>query len=144
MEPPATHFYTRQILLPILLTVHPSLQPLNMDILNYSADGGNLGLTEVDGLPRWLGEEGRNISVEEMTVDAEAALRSFGGDGGSDNQQRMEGERGRKDEYCLFTFDLRNMWRGPFEVFFDVFDGRFWFSLCLTRFVYVASLSLFR
>ncbi|TPX66055.1 hypothetical protein SpCBS45565_g04757 [Spizellomyces sp. 'palustris'] len=113
-SPPDDHFYTRQILIPVLMTVQPALQPLNMDILLLSEASSSSSIL-MSTTPNGAMIDGtqRNLSMEEMTLDAELALL----------QQEGLPEEDRKRDHCLFTFDLRNVWRSPFEVVFEVFDG---------------------
>jgi hypothetical protein len=51
------------------------------------------------------------LSLEDMFVD-------HFGDGGADH------DPSRDAEYFILTFDVRNTWRQPIEVEFDVYDGK--------------------
>ncbi|KAJ3281136.1 hypothetical protein HK104_000185 [Borealophlyctis nickersoniae] len=112
-SPPDPHFYTRRLLVPVLLTVHRALEALNMDVLLFPRSSPRSSEEKSE----LLRDGGRNLSVEEMMVDpfaeggrnaAEAVVRN------------VPPEKAR--EYCLFTFDLRNEWGHPFEVSFDIYD----------------------
>ena len=105
------NFYTRRLLVPLVLTVQPALQAMNMDVLLYpSSLADSSGITEKD-----RGLQERNLSVEEMMVEpgAEGVVGGLvGGVGEGDGR-----------EWSLFTFDLKNGWGHAFEVFFEVFNG---------------------
>ncbi|KAI9101236.1 transport protein Trs120 or TRAPPC9 TRAPP II complex subunit-domain-containing protein [Phlyctochytrium arcticum] len=117
-------FYTRQISIPILITVQAGLQPVNMDILLLDDSSVNsLPDMSFSGEPEGaFGKDTqRNLSVEEMTLDVDHALRSQSANTMADGEL-VDGFGDRSHEFCLFTFDLRNVWRSPFEIRFEVFD----------------------
>ncbi|KAI8907040.1 TRAPP II complex [Powellomyces hirtus] len=94
---PDTTFYTRILVQPVLITVTRSLHPLTMDMMLLT-----------DRSDFTTGEQERNLSIEEMTVDPDMAP------GAAADSAR--------EDFCLFVLDLRNFWRGVFEVVFEVFD----------------------
>ncbi|KAJ3023435.1 hypothetical protein HKX48_003129 [Thoreauomyces humboldtii] len=97
---PPTTFYTRTLIQPVLLTVARSLHPVNMDTMlltdRHDFSGDNSGRDQSND---------RNLSIEEMTVDLDLELNM-----------------GAREDYYLFVLDMRNFWRGVFEVVFEVYD----------------------
>ncbi|KAI8820488.1 TRAPP II complex [Fimicolochytrium jonesii] len=105
-EPPASEtFYTRTLVQPIIFTVVESLHPINMDMML---------LTNRDGFVSGEQQVERNLSLEEMTVDIIDVQ-----EGGGAFQAGVQ----RSEEYFVVALDLKNFWRGVFEVGFEVYDG---------------------
>ncbi|KAJ3037124.1 hypothetical protein HDV00_002069 [Rhizophlyctis rosea] len=116
-QPPDPNFYTRRLLVPLVLTVQPALRAMNMDVLLFPAS-----LTPGSSEARQL--QGRNLSVEECLVVAFGGVGGGGVGGGVGGGGGGVGE-GEEREWSLFTFDLRNGWGHAFEVGFEVFNGGF-------------------
>ncbi|KAI8803231.1 transport protein Trs120 or TRAPPC9 TRAPP II complex subunit-domain-containing protein [Cladochytrium replicatum] len=117
-------FYTRQLTIPVLMTVQRALEALNMDLLMLPTSGRSKEAAQ-----------DRNLSLEELTVDAtqtslitKHALGKAVSNGssmeiiGRESEAVVEEIVDRASEYCLFTFDLRNVWSNLFEVTLDVYD----------------------
>ncbi|MBM6387632.1 MAG: hypothetical protein JSY10_27240 [Paenibacillus sp.] len=107
-ELPAT-LYTRQLYLPIMITVYQHLEPLNWDVL-YLRD--NMAVTDemVDtAIKNIAGLEIDNASeqpVEQLLIITQQA---------NDDQD--------KNPYCILTLDVKNTWSVPFDIEFVV-DNR--------------------
>ncbi|KAJ3078942.1 hypothetical protein HK102_004126, partial [Quaeritorhiza haematococci] len=123
-------FHTRQLMFPLMLTVHQGLQATNIDILLFSGTSPDSDFDSDDVKKSQhqrhqqqqeqrhidadaLTKSGRNLSLEELMVDP------FGQEG-HEVVKRIPHERVR--DYCLFTFDLKNLWSHPFEVSFEIYD----------------------
>ncbi|KAJ3122079.1 hypothetical protein HK098_003143 [Nowakowskiella sp. JEL0407] len=104
-KPKSNVFYTRQLQIPILLTVQKSLEPLNMDILLFNKDSFNKSLNRAELAP--------TLSQQEIMFEGCGLEASF-------NELSME----KASDYCLFTFDLKNNWSQPFEVEFEVSEDK--------------------
>ncbi|CAG8540594.1 1844_t:CDS:10 [Paraglomus occultum] len=96
-------FYTRQVFYPVLLTVNRNLEPLAMDLSNFKP----------------LPDVSSNDSVQpiEHMRQIEELLRAVDASGQTLDKSRLE------SEYCLLTFDIRNVWHVPFDVTFTVDEG---------------------
>ncbi|CAG8526638.1 6126_t:CDS:10 [Ambispora leptoticha] len=96
-------FFTRQVFYPVLLTVHQHLEPLTMDILNFKpiADNGSSIINNHNGHI----DKSTRKQVEELLK-----ITRF--------NEKSESEL--DNEYCLLTFDIRNVWHIPFNVTFSV------------------------
>ncbi|KAJ3160687.1 hypothetical protein HDU86_000446 [Geranomyces michiganensis] len=101
-------FHTRVLVQPVHVTVTRSLHPLTMDVLLLTDRQEFLESAEETG-----GGQYRDMSLEELTVNVTK--------GGKEDAYDSSVSR-QKDDYCLFVLDLRNFWRGVFEVVFEVFD----------------------
>lgn len=107
-ELPAT-LYTRQLYLPIMITVYQHLEPLNWDVL-YLRD--NMAVTDqmVDtAIKNIAGLDIDNASeqpVEQLLIITQQA---------NDDQD--------KNPYCILTLDVKNTWSVPFDIEFVV-DNR--------------------
>lgn len=108
-ELPAT-LYTRQLYLPIMISVYQNLDPLNWDVLYLR---GNTTVTQdqvqeamaqiqrldLSSMEKTSGEQ----PVEQLLVLTQQA---------NDEQD--------KNPYCLLTLDVRNTWTVPFDIQFNV------------------------
>ncbi|KAJ3025988.1 hypothetical protein HK097_006548, partial [Rhizophlyctis rosea] len=112
---PDPNFYTRRLLVPLVLTVQPALQAMNMDVLLYPA---SLASSQSSNSTDERALQSRNLSVEEMMVEPGGGEGFVGGLIGSGAGVAEEEAR----EWSLFTFDLRNGWGHAFEVFIEVFN----------------------
>lgn len=108
-ELPAT-LYTRQLYLPIMISVYQNLDPLNWDVLylrgntTVSKDQVEEALTQIQGLDLLSMEKTSGEQpVEQLLVLTQQA---------NDEQD--------KNPYCLLTLDIRNTWTVPFDIQFNV------------------------
>lgn len=106
-ELPAT-LYTRQLYLPIMITVYQNLESLNWDVL-YLRDNMTVTKPMVDNA---LGNVSKldiqHIHTTEQPVEDLLVITQQAND---DND---------KNPYCLLTLDVRNTWTVPFDVEFIV------------------------
>ncbi|KAJ1546600.1 hypothetical protein HK096_004946 [Nowakowskiella sp. JEL0078] len=110
-EPQPSVFYTRQLNIPILLTVQRALEPINMDVMPFSADMEQHIFSNQINLFSNLSQ--REILFEKKLLEDE--------ENSYDLPSESNGIRSAS-EYCLFTFDIQNTWSQPFEVSFEVFE----------------------
>ncbi|KAI8098748.1 TRAPP II complex [Halteromyces radiatus] len=101
-----TSFFTRQLYLPVLVTVYQNLEPLNWDIL-YLRHSGAIGANN-DSLTN---NDERQLVDGQQPVEDLILL----------TQQAFD-QHQDKNEYCLVTLDIRNTWTVPFDVSFKVDD----------------------
>ncbi|KAG9285352.1 hypothetical protein G9A89_010827 [Geosiphon pyriformis] len=101
-SPPKDIFFTRQVFYPILLTVHQHLEPLAMDVLNFKPIAGSGSLQNGNG---YINVIDHRKQVEELLKISRFSEKSV---------SKLE------NEYCLLTFDIRNVWHIPFEVTYSV------------------------
>lgn len=100
--PDTNVFYTRQLYLPILVTVYQNLEPLNWDILYLrhnrpiSPDNAAGALERVQHLSLDTG------STFHQPVEDLLTLTQISDDS-------------TKNDYCLVTLDVRNIWTVPFD-----------------------------
>ncbi|KAI9330228.1 transport protein Trs120 or TRAPPC9 TRAPP II complex subunit-domain-containing protein [Zopfochytrium polystomum] len=137
-------FFTRRLIVPVVLTVHRPLQVLNFNVVPLpplptnsrgpAAKTAAIGAVAVaaDGPPpASLASVNRALSVADMLVetgggDAEHDAADIGravavpaaAAAASLDRARLDG-----NEWCLVTFDVRNLWSSPFEVTFKSFGG---------------------
>jgi hypothetical protein len=98
-----TTLYTRQLYLPILITVYQNIEPLNWDVL-YLRD--NMAITEpmlANALEKLKHQTSTEQAVEELLVITQQS---------NDDHD--------KNPYCLLTLDVRNTWTIPFDLEFTV------------------------
>ncbi|KAI8075820.1 TRAPP II complex [Gilbertella persicaria] len=106
-ELPAT-LYTRQLYLPVMITVYQNLEPLNWDVL-YLRD--NMMVTEdqlnyaVDKIEKL---DMNHMQSTEQPVEQLLVITQQAND---DND---------KNPYCLLTLDVRNTWTIPFDIEFTI------------------------
>jgi hypothetical protein len=106
-ELPAT-LYTRQLYLPIMITVYQNLEPLNWDVL-YLRDNMTVTKPMVDRAIENISKlDIQNIHTTEQPVEELLVITQQAND---DND---------KNPYCLLTLDVRNTWTVPFDVEFVV------------------------
>lgn len=100
-------FYTRQLFLPVLITVHQNLEPLNWDLLYLrSAEAQAVNPIANDATQQGTSEGGSGTEHLHPVEKLIAMTR--------------EGEVKEKNEYCLATLDVRNVWTIPFDIEFIV------------------------
>ncbi|CAG8497600.1 1707_t:CDS:10 [Racocetra persica] len=101
-------FYTRQVYYPVLLTIHQNLEPVSMDILNFKPLNGPDNCTNaVNGT--------HDIQHNKLVEDLIKLMRW--NSGSEDFMVRME------NNYCLLTFDIRNLWHSAFNVTIESDEG---------------------
>lgn len=102
-------FYTRQLYLNVMITVYRNLEPFNWDVvyLRHSTPASK----------KVLQHALQNIKQQDVSVpliqnqpveDLLLVTRNVG----LENQER--------NEYCLVTLDVRNIWTVPFDIDFDI------------------------
>lgn len=104
---PAT-LYTRQLYLPIMITVYQNLEPLNWDVL-YLRD--NMSVTELmvkEANDKIQSLDIKHIESAEQPVEQLLVI----------TQQANDNDD--KNPYCLLTLDVRNTWTIPFDIEFTV------------------------
>lgn len=106
-------FYTRQLYLPLLITVSQHLEPSNWDILylrsQTNTDSDSANENGIVDLPRKLSQSDDTLNpVEELleTAHADIATSDLDGD--------------KKHDYCLVVLDVRNIWTTPFDIQFAI------------------------
>ncbi|KAI9313933.1 TRAPP II complex [Dichotomocladium elegans] len=101
-------FYTRQLYLPVLITVYQNLEPLNWDILylRHSAPAPKADID--DALERINSIDiNKGSAFNQPIEDLLLITRQFD-------------DRNNKNEYCLVTLDVRNTWTVPFDTSFVI------------------------
>ncbi|KAI7862240.1 TRAPP II complex [Spinellus fusiger] len=104
-----TIFYTRQLYLPVLVTVYQNLEPLNWDVLylRHSA------LISEDAMAQALGaimklDINNGSDIEQPVEDLLLITR------------QAENDKQTQSDYCLVTLDVRNTWTVPFNIEFTI------------------------
>jgi hypothetical protein len=108
-ELPAT-LYTRQLYLPIMITVYQNLEPLNWDVL-YLRDNMTVSKEMVDEALQLIGKLDIQQAANEQPVEQLLVV----------TQQSNDDHD--KNPYCLLTLDVRNTWPVSFDIEFIV-DNR--------------------
>ncbi|KAI8063251.1 TRAPP II complex [Gongronella butleri] len=116
-DKPAQSLYTRQLYLPVLVTVYQNLEPLNWEILYLRPHGRasaalhkDAALTAIDTPPPSQQQQkdlATTRSEDSDLVHLTQTLLGLGSD---------------KQDYCLVTLDIRNTWTLAFDVSFKVDD----------------------
>ncbi|CAO3597656.1 unnamed protein product [Absidia cylindrospora] len=110
-----TNFFTRQLYLPVLVTVYQNLEPVNWDIL-YLRQGGALIQNDdgclLDGNENQVSSLPSNASTDQDRHVEELVQLT---------QQSFDRNQDKND-YCLVTMDIRNTWTVPFDITFKVND----------------------
>ncbi|KAI9255681.1 TRAPP II complex [Phascolomyces articulosus] len=103
-----TSFYTRQLYLPVLVTVYQNLEPLNWDIL-YLRHSAPVPKDEIDNALERIKaiDINKGNAFDQPIEDLLLITRQF------------DDENNRND-YCLVTLDVRNTWTVPFDVEFII------------------------
>lgn len=104
-----TTLYTRQLYLPIMISVYENLEPLNWDVL-YLRDN----MTVSDQMVKEAIDKIKHLDInqaEEQPVEQLFVVT-----------QQSEDDQD-KNPYCLLTLDVRNTWTVPFDIEFVV-DNR--------------------
>lgn len=108
-------FYTRQLYLPVLVTVYQNLEPLNWDILYLRQGGAPSADSTIEPSVGTIDDQqslSRNKSEQNQAVEDLIYLTQKAFDRHQD-----------KNDYCLVTMDIRNTWTVPFDVTFEVLDS---------------------
>ncbi|KAJ3095829.1 hypothetical protein HDU97_006470 [Phlyctochytrium planicorne] len=121
-------FYTREIEVPLILTVQSALEASNIDIIvaglragsnaaMASTDISHLNTPEepADRAPT-LEANMKSLSLQDMTVTPT-------GLGGDEGNMAAAASAVVDRDYFLLTFDVRNVWSHPFEALFELYDG---------------------
>lgn len=99
-------FFTRQIAVPISVTVNASVQLQRSDVIPLSGDFG------------WSKELARSPSA--TSVDSEGPgspfLRAEDDKGIVNSLRRHVQDHGHEEEYCMLLLDLRNSWPNPLSI----------------------------
>lgn len=103
-----TEFFTRQLYLPVLITVYQNLEPLNWDIL-YLRHNSPVAKHAVEAATHRL--EQLNVEHDESVEQPVEDLLLI---------TRQDNSSQDKNDYCLVTLDVRNTWTVPFAVDFVV------------------------
>lgn len=129
-ESSSQFFFTRQIFVPILITVQTVLSVLNTDMLllgGFESDAKDQESDMATPLNRILSMNEKSLSLEEMMADpfgiaAEKHSPGVSFPAGTDINAWAADKDKRNKDYCLLTFDLRNQWSNPFEICFEIYD----------------------
>lgn len=111
-ENEAASFYTRQLYLPVLITVYQNLEPLNWDIL-YLRHSAPVPKADIDNARERIAKIGleHNNAYDQPIEDLLLITRQF------DDQKS-------KNDYCLVTLDVRNTWTVPFDTKLVIDNGQ--------------------
>lgn len=116
-------FYTRRLHLPLLVAVRTAIKVQNADILLFGKeikwrdDAADERVSHPSSLQN---QDERRYSLEEMMVDP------FGFSDTKQTENHLLIKNipiDRASEYCLLTFDLRNVWNHLFEIVFEIYEG---------------------
>ncbi|KAG2221446.1 hypothetical protein INT45_005251 [Circinella minor] len=99
-----TSFYTRQLYLPVLVTVYGNLEPVNWDIL-YLRHSAPVPKNEIDNALQRIEaiDINKGNAFDQPIEDLLLITRQFDDDN-------------NRNDYCLVTLDVRNTWTVPFDV----------------------------
>jgi hypothetical protein len=102
-------FYTRQLYLPLLITVSQHLEPSNWDIL-YLRSQSNAEQATSDESKEVITSNGSNSlhPVESLLQSVQVDIASF------------DFDENNKHDYCLVAMDVRNIWTTPFDIEFTI------------------------
>ncbi|KAG2187872.1 hypothetical protein INT44_000622, partial [Umbelopsis vinacea] len=102
-------FYTRQLYLPLLITVSQHLEPSNWDIL-YLRSQSNVEQATLDENKNIVAsnESSSLVPVERLLQSVQADIASF------------DFDENNKHDYCLVAMDVRNIWTTPFDIHFTI------------------------
>ncbi|RIB16973.1 TRAPP II complex [Gigaspora rosea] len=118
-------FYTRQVYYPVLLTIHQNLESVSMDILNFKPLSGPDNYTNaVNGT--------HDVQHNKLVEDLIKLMRWNSGSK-EDFMVRME------NNYCLLTFDIRNLWHSAFDVTIESNEGEDMEPLSITTVIQPAA-----
>jgi hypothetical protein len=105
-------FYTRQVHYQVLLTIHQNLETISMDILNFKPLSGG----ENDGV---VSSSSDNNSIEYQMIEDLLKVMKWNNKGTKEDfMEKME------NDYCLLTFDIRNVWHVGFDVTIEADEGK--------------------
>ncbi|CAO3613143.1 unnamed protein product [Cunninghamella blakesleeana] len=116
--PTPTSFFTRQLYLPVLVTVYQNIESLNWDIL-YLRQNGSITNDDING------DHKEKDNSDDQNKDKNEQQHSS-----SDMNPLVEKlihltrqtfhQNQDKNDYCLITLDIRNTWTVPFDIHFKV------------------------
>lgn len=106
-----TTLYTRQLYLPIMITVYHNLESLNWDVL-YLRDNMSVSKAMLDEALEKLSQLDINNKRNEIQPVEELLVVT-----------QQSNDHHDKNPYCLLTLDVRNTWTVPFDIEFVV-DNR--------------------
>ncbi|KAI9802782.1 MAG: hypothetical protein M1833_001381 [Piccolia ochrophora] len=104
-------FYTRQIVLPVMVTVNASVELARADLLPLSTDfvkSNVITNVKVNGAAHANDEQDARMLYGGQTQHAKSIMKMFGLDPDAD--------------YCLLLLDLRNTWPNVLDVTFQVME----------------------
>ncbi|KAI9475700.1 MAG: TRAPP II complex [Benjaminiella poitrasii] len=103
-----TTLYTRQLYLPIMITVYQNLEPINWDVL-YLRDNMSVSESRIDKAIEVISKlDIQSIRATEQPVEELLMI----------TQQSTDNND--KNPYCLLILDVRNTWTTPFDVEFII------------------------
>ncbi|KAI8972379.1 TRAPP II complex [Pilobolus umbonatus] len=102
-----TTVYTRQLYLPIMITVYQNLEPLNWDVL-YLRENMGVSTTSIQKAIEHV--QKLDLNKVEVNQPVEQLLMI--------TQQSLDEDD--KNPYCLIALDIRNTWTVPFDVQFSL------------------------
>ncbi|CAO3600653.1 unnamed protein product [Absidia cylindrospora] len=108
-----TRFFTRQLYLPVLVTVYQNLEPLNWDIL-YLRQGGAHNSSNDRHLSHHPNDQSTHFNTEGPQNHPTEDLILLA--------QQVRDLHQDKNDFCLVTMDIRNIWTVPFDLSFTVAD----------------------
>ncbi|CAO3642865.1 unnamed protein product [Cunninghamella echinulata] len=115
-EPPKVtspkSFYTRQLYLPVLVTVYQNIEPLNWDILYLRQNGFIKDDNDNDHQDKIHPvAQQQPLQTTDMNPHVENLIHL--------TRQTFH-QHQDKNDFCLITLDIRNTWTVPFDVHFKV------------------------
>ncbi|CAG8455040.1 13226_t:CDS:10 [Acaulospora morrowiae] len=114
-------FYTRQVYYPVLLTVHQNLDPVSMDILNFTPLNIPDNPIHINGTNDTIDGFYHTELIEDLIKLVRWNKKTKG-----DHKSIME------NDYCLLTFDIRNVWHIGFDVTIEANEGEEFDPICIT------------
>lgn len=112
--PETTSFFTRQLCLPVLVTVYQNLEPLHWDVL-YLRQGGAYPTSSSN--EHSTNQQNNHSTLSNITLPRKDPTEDL-----ILLAQQVCDLHEDKNDYCLVTLDIRNTWTIPFDVSFKVAD----------------------
>lgn len=103
-------FYTRQLYLNVMISVYRNLEPSHWDVvyLRHSTPAPQEELEEALKNIHQQGQISTSMIQNQPVEDLLLVTKNVG----LENQER--------NEYCLVTLDVRNLWTVPFDLHFEI------------------------